>query len=184
YEQDLRDILLEDIVNGRLDDSGPPRDDGQRMGLRLITPEYKPGFIKGPQLLEFLQTDRSLVLHNVVILKEAVLDFAKGRELRPPSWWVDSASAPAEGQNDAKASAIKPHTGAAAFSSVGKQPRILRYLREHFPDGVPDPGACPRHTLKLDILDWDPRLAPLDEATLKKAIDTYNASLSKKSDPN
>jgi hypothetical protein len=33
--------------------------------------------------------------------------------------------------------------------------------------------------LKFDILDWDPRLAPLDEATLKKAIEKHNASLSK-----
>jgi hypothetical protein len=80
-EQNLVHILLEDIINGRLDDSGPPRDNGQRLGLRLITPEYKPGFIEGPQLLECIQNDPSRVLHNVVIMKEAVLDFAKRREL-------------------------------------------------------------------------------------------------------
>ena len=50
-EQNLVHILMEDILNGRLDDSGPLRDDGQRLGLRLITPEHKAGFIKGPQLL-------------------------------------------------------------------------------------------------------------------------------------
>jgi hypothetical protein len=37
-EQNLVHILIEDIVNGRLDDSGPLRDDGQRLGLRLIRP--------------------------------------------------------------------------------------------------------------------------------------------------
>ena len=50
-EQNLVHILMEDILNGRLDDSGPLRDDGPRLGLRLITPEHKAGFIKGPQLL-------------------------------------------------------------------------------------------------------------------------------------
>jgi hypothetical protein len=33
--------------------------------------------------------------------------------------------------------------------------------------------------LKSDILEWDPRLGALDEATLKKAIEKYNASLIK-----
>jgi hypothetical protein len=179
-EQNLIHILLEDIINGRLDDSGPPRDNGQRLGLRLITPEYKPGFIEGPQLLECIQNDPSRVLHNVVIMKEAVLDFAKRRELRPPSWWVDSAStSTTEVQNDTKVNIVKPNIGAAASRSVGKQPRILKYLSERFPDGVPEPGLCPRHILKSDILEWDTRLDPLDEATLKKAIEKYNASLTK-----
>jgi hypothetical protein len=40
-EQNLVHILMEDILNGRLDDSGPLRDDGQRLGLRLITPENR-----------------------------------------------------------------------------------------------------------------------------------------------
>jgi hypothetical protein len=62
---------------------------------------------------------------------------------------------------------------------VGKQPRILEYFREHLPDGVPEPGLYPRHTLKSDILKWDPGLDPLDESTLKKAIDKYNADFSK-----
>ena len=104
-----------------------------------------------------------------------MLDFARRRELRPPSWWVDSASAPAE--VDAKASAVEPHTGAAASRSVGKQPRILKYLSEHFPNGVPEPGLYPRKTLQFEILEKDPGLRPLDEATLKKAIEKYNAGL-------
>jgi hypothetical protein len=179
YEHHLVHILLEDIVNGRLDDSGPPRGDGQRLGLRLITPEYKPDFIEGRQLLECVQNDQSRVLHNVVIMKEAVLDFAKRRELRPPSWWVDSAGTRTEIPNDTKLSVVKPDTGGVVSRSVGKQPRILKYLRKHFPVGVPEPGVCPRHTLKSDILKWDPHLDPLDEATLKKAIEKHNTSLTK-----
>jgi len=93
-EQNLVHILMEDILNGRLDDSGPLRDDGQRLGLRLITPEHKAGFIKGPQLHELIHIDRSRVLHNVVIMKEALLDFAQRHQLPSPSWWADSASMP------------------------------------------------------------------------------------------
>jgi len=60
---------------------------------------------------------------------------------------------------------------------VGKQPRILKYLSEHFPNGVPEPGLYPRKTLQFEILEKDPGLRPLDEATLKKAIEKYNAGL-------
>ena len=51
--QDLGRILLTDIVNGRLDETGPLRED-QRSGLRMITPENKAGFIIG-------RTIRSLI---------------------------------------------------------------------------------------------------------------------------
>jgi hypothetical protein len=177
-EQNLVHILMEDILNGRFDDSGPPRDDGQRLGLRLITPEHKAGFIKGPQLHELIHIDRSRVLHNVLIMKEAVLDFAQRHHLPSPSWWADSVSMPTtEVQNDRKVNVVEPNTGAAPSRSLGKQPRILKYLSEHFPDGVPEPGLYPRKTLQFEILKWDPDLSPLDEATLKKAIEKYNASL-------
>jgi len=87
---------------------------------------------------------------------------------------------PTEVPNDTKVNVVNTNTGAVASRSVGKQPRILRYLSERFPDGVPEPGLCPRHSLKSDILEWDPRLGPLDEATLKKAIENHNASLGKR----
>ena len=175
-EQNLVHILMEDILNGRLDDSGPLRDDGQRLGLRLITPEHKAGFIKGPQLHELIHIDRSRVLHNVVIMKEALLDFAQRHHLPSPSCWADS-SAPTEVPNDPKVNVAKPNTETLASRSVGKQPRILKYLSEHFPDGVPEPGLYPRKTLQFEILEKDPGLRPLDEATLKKAIEKYNAGL-------
>jgi hypothetical protein len=60
---------------------------------------------------------------------------------------------------------------------AGKQPRIKALLSEMFPKGVPDPAHCPRKTLKADLLKRDPGLNPLDEATLKSAIDAYNSSL-------
>ena len=166
-EQNLVHILMVDILNGRLDDSGPLVD-GRRLGLRLITPENRAAFIEGPQLLDLIRTKEAWLLHYVVLMKEAVLDFAQRHQLPSPSWWTNSSSI---GFDD--------NTGAVASRSVGKQPRILKYLSEKFTDVVPEPGLCPRHTLKSDILKWDPGLDPLDEATLKKAIDKYNADFSK-----
>jgi hypothetical protein len=57
--------------------------------------------------------------------------------------------------------------------SGGKQARIHAQLDKMFPDGVPD--DYPRKGLKNDLIKRDPTLVPLDEATLKKAIDTFNA---------
>ena len=177
-EQNLVHILMEDILNGRLDDSGPLRDDGQRLGLRLITPENRAGFIEGRQLLDLIHADQAWALHNVLVMKEAVLDFAQRHHLPSPSWWADS-STPTKVPNDTKVNVAKPNTEMVASRSVGKQPRILKYLSEHFPNGVPEPGLCPRRILKSDILEWDPYLDPLDEATLKKAIEKHNAGLIK-----
>jgi hypothetical protein len=139
YEQDLIHILLEDILNGRLDDSGPLRV-GLRLGLRWITSEHEAGFIEGRQLLDPIRTRQAWVLHNVAIMKEAVLDFAQRHQLRPPSWWVDSASMPTEVPNGETVTTVIPNTGSR---SGGKQPRILKYLSERFSAEVPEPGLCP-----------------------------------------
>jgi hypothetical protein len=53
----------------------------------------------------------------------------------------------------------------------GKVPLIIDYLKEMFPDGVPDPAHCPRKELLADLRAKDPRLRSLDDATLKRAID-------------
>jgi hypothetical protein len=165
---------MEDIVNGRLDNSGPLVD-GRRLGLRGVTPENKAAFIEGPQLLDLVRTKEPWLLHYVVVMKEAALDFAQRHQLPLPSWWVDSEVPKATGN------VAEPKTGSRL---QGKQPRITEYLREHFVAGVPGAGSYPRHMLKADLLKWDPSLEPLDEATLKKGIDNYNASLSgQKIDP-
>jgi hypothetical protein len=61
---------------------------------------------------------------------------------------------------------------------TGKQPRILRLLAGMFPGLVPDPSLHPRKILKADLIEADPSLAPLDEATLKAAIEKHNAKQS------
>jgi hypothetical protein len=59
--------------------------------------------------------------------------------------------------------------------TIGKQPRIIERLRDKFKDEpVPEPGLYPRKALKAELLLADPSLRPLDEDTLKRAIETYN----------
>jgi hypothetical protein len=58
--------------------------------------------------------------------------------------------------------------------AVGKRPRIKKLLTEKFPNGVPEPGDYPRKDLRAELLERDPSLRPLDEATLKQAIDEFN----------
>jgi hypothetical protein len=61
-------------------------------------------------------------------------------------------------------------------SEVGKRPRIRALLAEMFQGRkVPDPAHYARKALKADLLELDPNLEPLDETTLKLAIDEYNA---------
>lgn len=176
HEQDLLHTLMEDVVNGRLDNSGPFRED-QRSGLRLIASENKAGFVEGHQLRDLAPLDPAncWVLDRVVVMKEAVLDFVKRRELPAPSWWTDSADTPTTYNLTGAAAAtrvakVEPRT-------LGKTPRIRQYLIEHYPEGVPDPAHRPRKALKKALIELDQSLSPLDDGTLKKAIDEHNASL-------
>lgn len=66
----------------------------------------------------------------------------------------------------------------SAGGILGKRPRIKAYLKNTFPKGVPAPSLCPRKALQVDLIKWDKSLAPLDQGTLKTAIDEYNAKLS------
>ena len=85
----LEHVLLEDIINGRLDHGGPLHD-GRKRGLYL---EFggRPHFVDGYEI-HTLMADPSFTLHRILIMKEAVLDFAKRREIPPPSWWTDRTS--------------------------------------------------------------------------------------------
>ena len=59
-------------------------------------------------------------------------------------------------------------------AKIGKQPRIIALLAKMFSnERIPD--DCVRKVLRADLLKLAPSLHPLDEATLKSAIDTYNA---------
>lgn len=59
-----------------------------------------------------------------------------------------------------------------------KQARIMEQLAKMFPESrVPDPADCSRKSLRADLLRVDPKLDPLDESTLKTAIDKYNGTI-------
>src|SRR5262249_18807982 len=152
--QDLVHMLKEDIVNGCLDDSGPLRE-GRRLGLRLITPENQAGFIEGRQLLDSFNSDQAgWILNRVVLVKEAVLDFARRHQLPPPSWWTDrlDLAAKAAPASQAIAADVADPVAKDVSQSVGKQPRIYAYFKEHYPKGVPEPARCPRKILKNVLL--------------------------------
>jgi hypothetical protein len=93
-EQDLIHILREDILNSRLDNSGPLRN-SRRLGLRCIGPDNRSHFIEGPQLLEYFKSGPWVLDHDITA-KEAVLDFAARHEQPPPSWWVQPRSTPVD----------------------------------------------------------------------------------------
>jgi Bacterial regulatory proteins, gntR family len=92
FEQDLAHLLLEDVANGRLDDAGPLVE-GQRLGLRIVTPDFQAGFLEGRQILDALRSggDAEFFAHRIVVMKEAALAFAQRHNLPPPSWWRNDA---------------------------------------------------------------------------------------------
>jgi hypothetical protein len=67
--------------------------------------------------------------------------------------------------------------GSPAQPRGNKRPKILKYFAQNFSEspGVPDPSYKSRKDLRADLLKWDPKLAPLDEQTVKTAVDKYNA---------
>jgi hypothetical protein len=71
------------------------------LGLRLITPENQAAYLEGHQARDLLTTVNipaafSFVSNRFVVMKEAVLDFARRHELPPPSWWTDASTATKE----------------------------------------------------------------------------------------
>ena len=92
FQQDLAHLLLEDVANGRLDDAGPLVE-GQRLGLRFVTDDFRAGFLEGRQILDALRSgdDAKLLGDRIVVMKEAVLAFAHMHNLPPPSWWQNAA---------------------------------------------------------------------------------------------
>jgi hypothetical protein len=59
----------------------------------------------------------------------------------------------------------------------GKVPVIMGYLREMFPEAVPEAAHCPRKKLKAELIEKDKKLTSLHDDTLRRAIDQHNASI-------
>jgi len=124
HVHDLTHILLQDIINGRLDDSGPFWD-GRRSGVGVITADYKVGFIEGRYFLELAASEptKNWVLRHVVVMKEAVLDFASRHEISPPSWWTDGSSVSPDADVTAKGS---PSIAASPIQAPTHSARLRR----------------------------------------------------------
>jgi hypothetical protein len=150
FERDLLHTLMEDIVNGRLDNSGPFSED-QRSGLRLITPENKAGFIGGHQLRDLTPVDQAnrWVLEYVLVMREAVLDFAKRRQLSAPSWWTNGTDTPTAYSSTGTFNAV-PITKVEPTMSdykvgYGRPPKSGQFRRGK----TGNPGGRPKGSLKL-----------------------------------
>ncbi len=135
HVHDLTHILLQDIVNGHLDDSGPFWN-GRRSGVGFITANYKVGFNEGRYFLGLATSEltKNWVLHYVVVMKEAVLDFACRHEIPPPSWWTDGTSVSTDagvttkGTHSIAASPIPAPTHSAR--PRGRRPKKLDQVKE------------------------------------------------------
>jgi Bacterial regulatory proteins, gntR family len=131
---DLTHILMQDIVNGHLDDSGPFWD-GRRLGVGCITDDYKVAPIEGHHLLALATSElKNWILYNVVVMKEAVLDFASRREIPPPSWWTDcnsispDAGVTTKGAPSLPASPMQAPTHSTR--QLGRRPKKLDQVKE------------------------------------------------------
>jgi hypothetical protein len=130
-ERDLGHLLLEDIINGRLDNAGPPAD-GRQLGLGIITLENQAGFLEGRQVSKLTVAGRlpEYISHRIVVLKEAVLDFARRRDLAPPSWWADATEI-LEEQTNKSATGVPTQTSektALQAAAVRKTPKESRQV--------------------------------------------------------
>lgn len=160
-ERDLRHFLIEDIINGRFDDSGPLRD-GRRLGLRFITPENRAGYLEGHQARELITADGtpaafSFVSNRLLVLKEAVLDFARRNKLPPPSWWIDVSTATNEHTADAHVVEVPMAGEKADLSAAEQEARAadvrsraikLEVTARRFAESIRDLEALPSSTLR------------------------------------
>jgi hypothetical protein len=153
-EHDLRHFIIEDIMNGRLDDAGP-LEDGRRLGLRIITPENRAGYLEQQKASELLALAResaevfSFVSHRLLLMKEAVLDFASRHDLPPPSWWTDATNkTPLVHQTGAPGRPTSMHLVEAEYrarwdrgeakTSIGAEAELLaEWLQKKHPDAPP-----------------------------------------------
>jgi hypothetical protein len=163
--RDLAHCLLEDMINGRLDGAGPVAD-GRRLGLRLITPEGTAGFIEGHHVRELNAVAntpewRSFLWNRVVVLKEAVLDFAARYQLPSPSWWANASGATDERQAIGPNQSSRVSKPEVAARRRGRKPKKLEQVKE---------------AMKTDLRRGRYTMAQLQESTEKKLAATYGVS--------
>jgi hypothetical protein len=162
FEQNLFHLLLEDIANGRLDDAGPLVE-GQRLGLRIITPGCQAGFLEGRQILDVVRSgaDAEFFAHRIVVMKEAALAFAQRHNLPPPSWWQNGATAlPMTAPDDIigtaaskSATAIEKLAKQAQPRSRGRKPKKLNRTKEAMRDDIQKGRLTPSGLEKMTEME-------------------------------
>jgi hypothetical protein len=167
FEQELVRLLLEDIVNKRLDDAGPLVE-GRRLGLRFITPDCRAGFLDGDQARDLLPGSAlTFFLHRIVVMKEAALDFAHRHALPPPSWWSDVVAASTK-----PADHLPPDNVDKTPNAVSENPASLKRRR----------GAKPtklervKEAMKSDIRQGRRTVAELSKMREKDLAAEYDVS--------
>jgi hypothetical protein len=179
-ERHLGHSLLEDIINGRLDEAGPEMD-GRRLGLRLILPDSPPGCIEGQQVRALIAVrndpaGRSFVFNWVVVLKEAVLDFARRHELPSPLWWADTSGTTKEQTADvhlaAPQAANAAHPNRALKQDAAAEASDLRRRRGRKPEKLQQV----KEAMKTDLRRGRYTKAQLQELTEKVLAATYGVS--------
>jgi len=179
-ERHLSHFLLEDIINGRLDEAGPEVD-GRRLGLRLVLPDSPPGFIEGQHVRRLIAArndpvGHSFVFNQVIVLKEAILDFASRHQLPAPSWWADASGTIKEQTADVHLAA--PHAANAAHPNRALKQQAaaeasgLRRRRGRRPDRL----ESAKTAMRDDFRQGRYTLADLKGMLEKNLAETYSVS--------
>jgi hypothetical protein len=115
-EGDLWHYLYEDIINARLDDSGPLWN-GSRLGLRVIDVDSgQTRYVEGRLLFGTMGLPFRLMGGRILVAKEAVLDFARRHQLPPPSW----SASEGESQPSRSPGQLKPSASTTMINEVIK----------------------------------------------------------------
>ena len=150
-EGDLWHYLREDVINGLFDDSGPLRN-GSRLGLRVIDHRSsQPPYVAGRLLFGKMHLPFRSKGDHILAAKEAVLNFARRREVPPPSWWSDATKGGSELSRAPEE--LKPAPGTAWYDrprDVSKPSRSPEELEPapaaawfNRPKGVSEPSRSP-----------------------------------------
>jgi hypothetical protein len=166
-QPELWRCFYEDTINGHLDVVGPRRS----LGLAFIDRNGRAKYVRGRLLIGQMNIPFVRMADRILVMKEAVLDFARRRRLPPPSWWAKKTGASKKRKN-AGPSGAQQQSGDA--SPRGRKPKadwdggikdfIFQQLDYH---GWPQTGDS----------EWNCQ-AQVEAAVRKFIEDKYNISLS------
>jgi hypothetical protein len=142
-EHDLWRYLYEDTINGLLDAGGPLRNSTRR-GVAIIGPDNCARYVEGRLLGRLLVREGKTrspffsMPDRILVLKDAVLNFALRRRLPPPSWWAGTTSA-------SKKEALDTPSATKSVRKRGRKPielqRVKEQMRRDISEGRQTPSS-------------------------------------------